>query len=104
MVLFPLLKCSNFAVVYRPFPLRQIGSVTVRISIWPFTDSMDISIWYEPFMGFSIRLFLPQGQRRLTPVPIPQNFIHIVLVADPEKLVLVALLLVIIIIVAIIFA
>lgn len=101
MVLFPLLKCSNFAVVYRPFPFRQIGSVMVSISIWPSTD---ISIWYEPFMGFSIRLFLPQGQRRLTPVPIPQNFIHIVLVADPEKLVLVALLLVIIIIVAIIFA
>lgn len=47
---------------------------------------------------FAFHLVLPQRQGRLTRVPVPQNFIHVVLGPDAQELFLIALLVVVLVI------
>ena len=78
---------SDLTIIHRPFPFLCPMAVSFHSSIH---CAVALSVHFA--IVFAVYLVLSQRQRRLAGVPVPQNFIHVVLGPDAEELFLIVLL------------
>lgn len=77
---------SDLTIIHRPFPFLRTMGVSFHSSIH-YTVALSVHF----AILFAVHLVLSQSQSRLTGVPVPQHFIHIILGPDAEELLFVAL-------------
>lgn len=96
---FVPLSSSDLTVIHCPFLFLHVAGVSLYKSI-----RCSIGLSVQSAIVFAVHLVLSQSQSRLTGVPVPQNFIHVVLGPDAQELFFVAPLLVFVFLVAVVLA